>query len=492
MGKNQILDKISYKNLYKPFGYINGEWIDSSTGSSFNIYNPSNNQIIATMPEMGASETKYAIEVANQAFEKWKKKTAKERCSILRKWYNLVLDNIDDLAIIMTYENGKPLKESKAEIIYASSFIDWFSEEGKRAYGRSIPATQPDKRIITIKQPVGVCALITPWNFPAAMITRKVAPALAAGCSVIIKPAEQTPLSASALVYLAEKAGIPKGVINLLVAKNPIPIGKELCDNFSVRKISFTGSTEVGKILIKDSANSVKRISMELGGNAPLIVFNDADIEVAVKETLASKYRNSGQTCVCANRIFVQEGIYEKYSEALAKKVNSFNVGDGFEDASDIGPLIDESGLKKVERHLEDAISKGAKVLTGGKQPSLGGLYFEPTVLTEVQSNMVLFKEETFGPLAPLFKFKDITEVVNMANNTNYGLAGYIFTKDINTAWQVSEELQFGMVGINSGILSTEVAPFGGVKESGIGREGAIEGIDEYMEIKYLCFGNIL
>ena len=492
MGKNQILDKISYKNLYKPFGYINGEWIDSSTGSSFNIYNPSNNQIIATMPEMGASETKYAIEVANQAFEKWKKKTAKERCSILRKWYNLVLDNIDDLAIIMTYENGKPLKESKAEIIYASSFIDWFSEEGKRAYGRSIPATQPDKRIITIKQPVGVCALITPWNFPAAMITRKVAPALAAGCSVIIKPAEQTPLSASALVYLAEKAGIPKGVINLLVANNPIPIGKELCDNFSVRKISFTGSTEVGKILIKDSANSVKRISMELGGNAPLIVFNDADIEVAVKETLASKYRNSGQTCVCANRIFVQEGIYEKYSEALAKKVNSFNVGDGFEDASDIGPLIDESGLKKVERHLEDAISKGAKVLTGGKQPSLGGLYFEPTVLTEVQSNMVLFKEETFGPLAPLFKFKDITEVVNMANNTNYGLAGYIFTKDINTAWQVSEELQFGMVGINSGILSTEVAPFGGVKESGIGREGAIEGIDEYMEIKYLCFGNIL
>ena len=483
MGKNQILDKISYKNLYKPFGYINGEWIDSSTGSSFNIYNPSNNQIIATMPEMGASETKYAIEVANQAFEKWKKKTAKERCSILRKWYNLVLDNIDDLAIIMTYENGKPLKESKAEIIYASSFIDWFSEEGKRAYGRSIPATQPDKRIITIKQPVGVCALITPWNFPAAMITRKVAPALAAGCSVIIKPAEQTPLSASALVYLAEKAGIPKGVINLLVANNPIPIGKELCDNFSVRKISFTGSTEVGKILIKDSANSVKRISMELGGNAPLIVFNDADIEVAVKETLASKYRNSGQTCVCANRIFVQEGIYEKYSEALAKKVNSFNVGDGFEDASDIGPLIDESGLKKVERHLEDAISKGAKVLTGGKQPSLGGLYFEPTVLTEVQSNMVLFKEETFGPLAPLFKFKDITEVVNMANNTNYGLAGYIFTKDINTAWQVSEELQFGMVGINSGILSTEVAPFGGVKESGIGREGAIEGIDEYMEI---------
>ena len=492
MGKNQILDKISYKNLYKPFGYINGEWIDSSTGSSFDIYNPSNNQIIATMPEMGASETKYAIEVANQAFEKWKKKTAKERCSILRKWYNLVLDNIDDLAIIMTYENGKPLKESKAEIIYASSFIDWFSEEGKRAYGRSIPATQPDKRIITIKQPVGVCALITPWNFPAAMITRKVAPALAAGCSVIIKPAEQTPLSASALVYLAEKAGIPKGVINLLVANNPIPIGKELCDNFSVRKISFTGSTEVGKILIKDSANSVKRISMELGGNAPLIVFNDADIEVAVKETLASKYRNSGQTCVCANRIFVQEGIYEKYSEALAKKVNSFNVGDGFEDASDIGPLIDESGLKKVERHLEDAISKGAKVLTGGKQPSLGGLYFEPTVLTEVQSNMVLFKEETFGPLAPLFKFKDISEVVNMANNTNYGLAGYIFTKDINTAWQVSEELQFGMVGINSGILSTEVAPFGGVKESGIGREGAIEGIDEYMEIKYLCFGNIL
>ena len=492
MSKNQIVDNISYKNLYKPFGYINGEWIDSSTGSSFNIYNPSNNQIIATMPEMGASETKYAIEVANQAFEKWKKKTAKERCSILRKWYDLVLDNIDDLSIIMTYENGKPLKESKAEIIYASSFIDWFSEEGKRAYGRSIPATQPDKRIITIKQPVGVCALITPWNFPAAMITRKVAPALAAGCSVIIKPAEQTPLSASALVYLAEKAGIPKGVINLLVANNPIPIGKELCDNFSVRKISFTGSTEVGKILIKDSANSVKRISMELGGNAPLIVFNDADIEVAVKETIASKYRNSGQTCVCANRIFVQEGIYEKYSEALAKKVNSFNVGDGFEDASDIGPLIDESGLKKVERHLEDAISKGAKVLTGGKQPSLGGLYFEPTVLTEVQSNMVLFKEETFGPLAPLFKFKDISEVVNMANNTNYGLAGYIFTKDINTAWQVSEELQFGMVGINSGILSTEVAPFGGVKESGIGREGAIEGIDEYMEIKYLCFGNIL
>ena len=492
MSKNQIVDNISYKNLYKPFGYINGEWIDSSTGSSFKIYNPSNNQIIATMPEMGASETKYAIEVANQAFEKWKKKTAKERCSILRKWYDLVLDNIDDLSIIMTYENGKPLKESKAEIIYASSFIDWFSEEGKRAYGRSIPATQPDKRIITIKQPVGVCALITPWNFPAAMITRKVAPALAAGCSVIIKPAEQTPLSASALVYLAEKAGIPKGVINLLVANNPIPIGKELCDNFSVRKISFTGSTEVGKILIKDSANSVKRISMELGGNAPLIVFNDADIEVAVKETLASKYRNSGQTCVCANRIFVQEGIYEKYSEALAKKVNSFNVGDGFEDASDIGPLIDESGLKKVERHLEDAISKGAKVLTGGKQPSLGGLYFEPTILTEVKSNMVLFKEETFGPLAPLFKFKDISEVVNMANNTNYGLAGYIFTKDINTAWQVSEELQFGMVGINSGILSTEVAPFGGVKESGIGREGAIEGIDEYMEIKYLCFGNIL
>ncbi len=492
MDKFKIEDKISYKSLFKPFGYINGEWINLTKDKSFEIYNPSNNEVIARMPEMGADETKYAIESANQAFDKWKRKTAKERCSILKKWYDLVLENIEDLSIIMTLENGKPLKESKAEIIYASSFIDWFSEEGKRTYGRSIPATQADKRIITIKQPVGVCALITPWNFPSAMITRKVAPAIAAGCTVIIKPAEQTPLSASALVYLAEKAGIPKGVINLLVANNPIPIGKELCDNVAIKKISFTGSTEVGKILIKDSANTVKRVSMELGGNAPLIVFNDADVDIAVKETLASKYRNSGQTCVCANRIFVQEGIYQKYSEALAKKVNSFNVGDGFEDNSDIGPLIDISGLKKVERHLEDAVSKGAKVLTGGKKSSLGGLYFEPTVLTDVKEHMILFKEETFGPLAPLFKFKDINEVVNMANNTNYGLAGYIFTKDLNIAWQVSEELQFGMVGINSGILSTEVAPFGGVKESGVGREGSIEGMDEYMEIKYLCFGNIM
>ena len=492
MDEFKIEDNISYKNLFKPYGYINGEWIDLPKGKSFDIYNPSTNKIIAKMPEMGIDETKYAIESANIAFDKWKKKTAKERCFLLRKWYDLVLENIDDLSVIMTLENGKPLKESKAEIIYASSFIDWFSEEGKRTYGRSIPATQIDKRIITIKQPVGVSALITPWNFPAAMITRKVAPALAAGCSVIIKPAEQTPLSASALIYLAQKAGIPKGVINLLVANNPIPIGKELCENDAVRKISFTGSTEVGKILIKDSANSVKKVSMELGGNAPLIVFNDADVDIAVKETLASKYRNSGQTCVCANRIFVQDGIYEKYSEALAKKVADFKVGDGFEHTSDIGPLIDNSGLKKVERHLDDAIAKGAKVLTGGKQPSLGGLYYEPTVLTEVAKNMVLFKEETFGPLAPLFKFKDVDEVINMANNTNYGLAGYIFTKDLNTAWKVSEELQFGMVGINSGILSTEVAPFGGVKESGIGREGAVEGMDEYMEIKYLCFGNIM
>lgn len=492
MDKFKLEDKISYKNLYKPYGYINGEWIKISNEKYFDIYNPSNNQIIATMPEMGVDETRYAIEAANQAFIKWKQKTAKERCILLRKWYELILENIVDLSIIMTLENGKPLKESKAEILYASSFIDWFSEEGKRTYGRSIPATQADKRIITIKQPIGICALITPWNFPSAMITRKVAPALAAGCSVIIKPAEQTPLSASALTYLAEKAGIPKGVINLLVSNNPAPIGKELCENNNVRKISFTGSTEVGKILMKDSANSVKRISMELGGNAPLIVFNDADVDVAVKETLASKYRNSGQTCVCANRIFVQEGIYEKYSLALAKEVNSFKVGDGFEDASDIGPLIDNSGLKKVERHLEDAISKGAKILTGGKQAPLGGLYFEPTVLTNVKEDMILFKEETFGPLAPLFKFKDVNEVINMANNTNYGLAGYIFTKDLNTAWKVSEELQFGMVGINSGILSTEVAPFGGVKESGIGREGAIEGLDEYMEIKYLCFGNLI
>ena len=491
MNGSRVLEIIEDKSLFKPYGYINGEWISSEKEKSFSIHNPSDGKIIATMPEMGIDDTKYAIESANQAFQTWSKKTPKERCIILRKWYDLVIKNIEDLSKIMTLENGKPLKESRAEIVYASTFIDWFSEEGKRVYGRSIPATQNDKRIVTIKQPVGVCALITPWNFPAAMITRKVAPAIAAGCTVIIKPAEQTPLSASALVHLAEVAGIPKGVINLLVANNPEKIGSELCTNKIIKKISFTGSTEVGKVLIKNSADTVKKVSMELGGNAPLVVFDDANVNVAVKETLASKYRNSGQTCVCANRIFVQEGIFEEYANALAEKVASFKIGDGFEANSDIGPLIDSNGLKKVERHLQDAVSKGGTILVGGERSKIGELYFQPTVLTNLSENMIIFEEETFGPLAPLFKFKDENEVIRMANDTNYGLAGYIFTKNLNRAWKIAEELQFGMVGINSGILSTEVAPFGGVKESGIGREGAIEGIDEYMEIKYLCFGNI-
>ncbi len=491
MVQSEYFSKLKNKDLFKPFGLIDGVWTESDRKETFAIENPSTGEIIANMPEMKKTETIKAVVAAEIAFKKWKNLTPKVRCSIVRKWHDLILDNIEDLALIMTLENGKPLSESKAEIVYASWFVDWFSEEGKRSYGKTIPSTQSDKRLLTIKQPIGVCALITPWNFPAAMITRKVAPAIVAGCTVIVKPAEQTPLSATALAHLANIAGIPKGVINILVSGDPTDIGEEICANPVIKKISFTGSTEVGKYLLKQAAGTVKKTSMELGGNAPLIIFNDANIDSAVEGAIASKYRNSGQTCVCANRIFVQSKVYDEFAKKLSDRVSKMKLGDGLNEGVDLGPLIDKPGLEKVSRHLEDAVSKGAEILIGGKQPPQGGLFFEPTVLKNVTKNMVLFREETFGPIAPLLKFEEEDEVIRLANDTNYGLAGYIYTQDINRAWLVAERLEFGMVAINAGIFSSELAPFGGVKESGLGREGGSEGLDEYLETKYMCIGGM-
>jgi succinate-semialdehyde dehydrogenase/glutarate-semialdehyde dehydrogenase len=470
--------------------YVNGAWTGAAGGKNFDVHNPASGDKIGSVPDMGAEDTKRAIAAAEAAWPAWRAKTGKERSAILRKWNDLILANLDDLALILTSEMGKPLAESKGEITIGAAYVEWFAEEAKRIYGDTIPTPWPDRRIVVVKQPVGVCAAITPWNFPHSMITRKVAPGLAAGCTVILKPAEQTPYSALALAELAERAGFPKGVLNIITGDAPA-IGGELCANPAVRKISFTGSTEVGRLLMKQAAPTIKKISLELGGNAPFIVFDDADVDAAVEGAIVSKYRNTGQTCVCANRLFVQDGIYDKFAAKLAEKVKAFKVGAGTEAGVVQGPLIDAAALKKVEDHVADALSGGAKAVTGGKRHSLGGTYYEPTVLAGVTPRMKIFREETFGPVAPLFRFKTDDEVVELANHTEYGLAAYFYTRDVGRAWRVAEQLEYGMVGVNTGLVTTEVAPFGGVKQSGLGREGSKYGCDEFVEVKYICMGGV-
>ena len=476
--------------LFKEQCYIDGEWVDADDGTTFDVLNPADGQILGTVPKMGAAETARAIAAADAAMPAWAGKTAKERANILRNWYNLILENQHDLATLMTAEMGKPMAESMGEILYGSSFVEWFAEEGKRLYGDTIPTTANDRRIVVIKQPIGVVASITPWNFPNAMITRKCAPALAAGCPVVIKPAEDTPYSALALAELAEQAGIPKGVLNVVTGV-PAEIGGEMTSNPTVRKLSFTGSTPVGKLLMRQCADTVKKVSMELGGNAPFIVFDDADLDAAVEGAMASKYRNTGQTCVCANRLLVQDGVYDAFAEKLAAAVGKLTVGPGLTTESTQGPLINAKALEKVEDLVRDAIEKGANVVCGGKPSTLGGTFFEPTIMTNITPDMRMASEEIFGPVAPLYRFKTEEEAIALANDTPFGLAAYFYSRDIGRVWRVSEALEYGIIGANEGIISTEVAPFGGMKESGIGREGSKYGIEEFVEIKYMCLGGM-
>ncbi len=476
--------------LFRQQAYINGKWIDADSGATVDVTNPATGAKLGTIPKLGAAETRRAIEAANAAWPAWRKKTAKERANILRKWFNLILENQEDLAVIMTAEQGKPLAEAKGEVVYGASFVEWFAEEAKRVYGDTIPGHQADKRIVVIKEPVGVVGAITPWNFPNAMITRKCAPALAAGCPVVIKPATETPYSAFALAELAERAGFPAGTVNI-ISGAAREIGGELTSNPIVRKISFTGSTEVGKILLQQSANTVKKMSMELGGNAAFIVFDDADLDAAVEGAMMSKYRNTGQTCVCANRILVQDRVYDAFAQKLAASVGKLKVGDGLKGETQQGPLINMKAVEKVEQHIADAVKKGAKVVIGGKRHALGGSFFEPTVLANVTTQMAVAREETFGPVAPLFRFKTDAEAIALANDTEFGLANYFYARDIGRVWRVAEGLESGIIGINTGIISNEVAPFGGVKESGFGREGSKYGMDDFLVVKYLCMGGI-
>ena len=477
---------LKVKDLIPAAALIDGQWVErSDSGKTFEVRNPATGELLATLPDMGVSETKRAIAAAEAAQGAWAKKTGKARAAVLRKMFDLMMTHQDDLAAIMTAEQGKPLAEAKGEIAYGASYVEWFGEEAKRVYGDVIPGHQEDKRIIVIKQPVGVVATITPWNFPNAMLARKMAPALAVGCAVVSKPAAETPLSAIALARLAELAGLPKGLFNLVLATDAPAIGQELCSNPAVRKLSFTGSTAVGKILMRQAADQIQRLSLELGGNAPFIVFDDADLDAAVEGTLVSKYRNNGQTCVCANRIYVQAGVYDAYAEKLVAATKKLKVGDGFETGTVLGPLINRKAVDKVERHLADATSKGARVLLGGKAEQ--GTFFEPTVLTGATQQMLLAREETFGPVAPLFKFDSIEDVIAMANDTEFGLASYFYARDLSRVFKVAEALHYGMVGINTGLISTELAPFGGVKQSGHGREGSRYGIEDYLDVKYLC-----
>jgi len=476
--------------LFHDRAYIDGAWVDSDSRKRVDVDNPADGTIIGSIPDMGAAETKRAIAAAEAALPAWRGLAAKERSKILRKWFDLCIANADDLALLLTTEQGKPLAEAKGEIVYGASFIEWFAEEAKRVYGDVIPTPANDRRLLVIKQAIGVCGAITPWNFPNAMITRKVAPGLAAGCTFVLKPAEQTPFSALALAELAERAGMPKGVLNI-VTGDPVAIGQELCANPIVRKITFTGSTEVGRILMRQSADTVKKMSLELGGNAPFIVFDDADLDAAAEGALASKYRNAGQTCVCANRIYVQDSVYDKFAAKIAEKIRALKVGRGTETGVTIGPLIDEQGLKKVEEHVADAVAKGGKVVLGGKRSPLGGRFYEPTLITDMKPSMKVAREETFGPVAPLFRFKDDAEAIRLANDTEFGLCAYFYSRDVGRVWRAAEALEAGIVGINVGIISNEVAPFGGVKQSGLGREGSKYGIEEFVEIKYLCVGGI-
>jgi len=482
--------KIKDQRLFRQQCYVDGAWIDADSKETVKVNNPADDSILGTIPKFGRNETRRAIEAANAAYPAWRAKTAKERSIILRKFYDLMIENIDDLATILTLEQGKPLAESKGEILYAASFIEWYGEEAKRVYGDTIPQNVKGRRIVVVKEPIGVIAAITPWNFPSAMITRKIGPALAVGCTAVVRPASQTPYSAFALAELAERAGVPKGVLNVITG-SATEMGAEITSNPIVRKLSFTGSTEIGKLLMEQCAGTVKKMGLELGGNAPFIVFDDADLDAAVQGAIASKYRNTGQTCVCANRLLVQEGVYDAFTKKLTEAVAKLKVGNGMESGVTQGPLIDLKAVEKIEEHIADAVSKGATIAAGGKRHALGGSFFEPTVLTGVTTKMLVAREETFGPLAPLFKFKTEEEAIKMANDTEFGLASYFYSRDIGRIWRVAEGLEYGIVGINEGIISTEVAPFGGMKESGVGREGSHFGIDDFTEIKYLCMGGI-
>lgn len=476
--------------LFRQHAFINGQWLGADDGTTTAVTNPATGEHIGTVPRMGATETRKAIEAANAAWPAWRTMTAKERGSILRKWYELMIAHQDDLALIMTIEQGKPLAEARGEIAYAASFLEWFAEEGKRTYGETIPPFARDRRVMVTREPIGVCAAITPWNFPSAMITRKVGPALAAGCPMVLKPAEATPYSALALAVLAEQAGVPAGVFSV-VTGNARAIGGEMTSNPIIRKLSFTGSTEIGRVLMTQSAPTIKKLSLELGGNAPFIVFDDADIPAAVAGAMASKYRNNGQTCVCANRIYVQNGIHDAFVAALKDAVAALKVGDGREAGVHQGPLIDQAALEKVQDHINDALNKGATLVSGGKPHAKGGLFFEPTLITGVTPEMKVAREETFGPLAPIFRFDTEAEIIAQANDTEYGLAAYFYSRDIGRIYRIAEALEYGMVGINTGILSTEVAPFGGVKQSGLGREGSKYGIDDYLVMKYWCIAGM-
>ena len=482
--------KLTRPELFKQQAYINGQWVNADSGETLEVQNPATAEVIGTIPKMGAAETRRAIESAAEAFKLWRAKPAKARANILRKWFDLVMQNQEDLATIMTIEQGKPIAESRGEIAYGASYLEWYGEEAKRAYGDVIPGPASDRRIVVTKEPIGVCAAITPWNFPSSMITRKVAAALAAGCSIVVKPATQTPYSAFALAVLAEEAGVPAGVFSVLTG-SASAIGGEMTSNPTVHKLSFTGSTEIGRLLMKQSADQIKKVSLELGGNAPFIVFEDADLDAAVEGAMASKYRNTGQTCVCANRFYVHDSVYDAFAEKFVAAVKKLKVGNGMDDGVTQGPLIEQSAVDKIREHIADAVSKGGKVLTGGESDEKGGLFFQPTVVANATADMVVAGEETFGPLAPLFRFKTDEEVIALANNTIYGLAAYFYSRDLSRVWRVAEGLEYGMIGINSGILSNEAAPFGGVKQSGVGREGSFYGLDDYMTVKYMLMGGI-
>ncbi|GAB4034119.1 NAD-dependent succinate-semialdehyde dehydrogenase [Spirosoma gilvum] len=482
-------DRMESNSLIRTQAYVNGQWVSAASGDTFDVTNPATGEVIASVTDMDQADVRKAIDAAHAAWPAFRDLTAKERATMLKKWFALILENKDELARLMTMECGKVITESRGEVDYGASFIEWFAEEARRTYGDVIPANTKDKRLVTIKQSIGVVATITPWNFPLAMITRKVGPALAAGCPVIVKPPSETPLTALAVSELAEKAGFPPGVYNTITTSKNAEVGLELCENSKVRKLSFTGSTATGKLLMKQCSSTLKKISLELGGNAPFIVFADADIDAAIKGAMASKFRNSGQTCVCVNRLYVHDAVYDEFVEKLSKTVGALQVGNGLDSNSQIGPLINEKGLDKVKRHVADALAKGAHVRIGGHE--LEGLFFEPTILTDATADMIIAQDEVFGPVAPIFRFTDEQEVIQKANDTPYGLAAYFYSKDINRCWRVAEALDYGMVGINEGMISTEVAPFGGVKESGIGREGSKYGMDYFTEIKYMCFGGM-
>jgi len=485
--ETNLADLLKDPSLLVTKAYIAGDWVNADDGATFAVVNPARGDTIANVADLGRAEVARAIDAAHDAQKGWAAKTGKERAAILRKWYDLIMANQTDMGIILTAEQGKPLGEAKGEIGYGASFIEWFSEEAKRVYGETIPGHQPDKRIQVIRQPIGVAASITPWNFPNAMITRKVGPALAVGCAFVARPASQTPLSALALGVLAERAGIPKGVLSIVPSSRSSDVGKEFCENPKVRKLSFTGSTDVGRILLKQAADQVMKCSMELGGNAPFIVFDDADLDAAVEGAITCKFRNNGQTCVCANRIYVQDGVYDTFAEKLKTRVREMKVGDGLEDGTDLGPLINGGAIEKVQDHIADAKAKGGKVILGGEPHQMEGNFFGPTIVTGVTQDMKVASEETFGPVAPLFRFKDEDDVIAMANDTIFGLASYFYANDLSRVYKVAEALEYGIVGVNTGLISTEVAPFGGVKQSGLGREGSKFGIEDYLEMKYIC-----